>query len=155
MAKITHPLTSFRKRQNPVQSQEDFGSAVDVTGMTVYRCQDTDEPSPRVGCRCRDCFRVREFGLDPRLRELAHRQPLSITQVTPSSDLVYRGVTEYLAGRMDYGALHISIIKALMELADKQFDQTMKMASLMPLPKSILGAKPWPPNLDKAEEDGT
>lgn len=99
--------------------------------MAEHRCYEQDVESPRVGCGCENCYRTRERRLDPSLMALARRDYSisTITSVKPSHEIVYRCIMEYVVGRMDYAALHLGIIKALMEFSDRQFEQTVEIVS--------------------------
>lgn len=99
--------------------------------MTEYRCYEKDVEAPRVRCGCENCYRTRERRLDPDLMALARRDYSisTITSARSSREIVYRCIMEYLVGRVDYGAMHLGIIKALMEFADKQFELTMEIVS--------------------------
>lgn len=100
--------------------------------MRSLTCCETDDPAPRVGCACRDCYRAREVSLDPRLLELARPDYIAIARVRPSRDVVYRALTHYLRGDLDYDLLHLTIIKALMEQNDQQFEQLSDMVMRAP-----------------------
>lgn len=97
--------------------------------MSRYRCYEQDVEAPRVGCACHECYKVREGSLDPRLLELAYQPPMGV-RIQVSREVLRRCLIEYCAGRVDYGALYVGIIKALMELADKHVQQALNFASI-------------------------
>lgn len=94
----------------------------------MTRCYEKDVPAPSAGCDCRICRTVREVSLDPRLLEIMRGDRGSM-RISQARELVRRGIYEYISGRMDYGALHVTIITALVELADKQLEQILDFAA--------------------------
>lgn len=107
----------------------------------MTHCQDEDAEAPRVGCGCRSCYHTRENALDPRLLAMVRVQPMSV-RVSMSHEILRRYLIDYCAGRLDYGLLHVAIIKALVELADHQFEQTMELVSRLPPPNFIARREP-------------
>ena len=99
----------------------------------TYCHEDEDVVAPRVGCGCQSCYRTREASLDPRLVELALYSPRA-TVVDLPREILRRQLIHYCSGRLDYGLLHLSIIKALMELAGRAQQQALDMAARMPQP---------------------
>jgi hypothetical protein len=99
--------------------------------MVQPLCEEIPANAPRVGCGCRRCYRARETSLDPRLLALAtYQSPIVLgLSHSPSRDLLLRGLREYLAGRLDFGALHLTLITGLMELGDNQFKRLMNVAA--------------------------
>ena len=83
-------------------------------------CEDQNEEAPRVGCRCRECYRAREMALDPRLLALVRSDRFGVMQ--PSKSILHAHLMHYLAGDADYGLLYIGIIKTLMEQLDKSIE---------------------------------
>jgi|HubBroStandDraft_1064217.scaffolds.fasta_scaffold02120_8 hypothetical protein len=100
--------------------------------MRSLTCCETDEPAPRVGCACSGCYHAREMALDPRLLELARPDYVSLTDVRPSKAIVQRALMHYLRGEIDYGLLHLTIIKALMDQNDQQHEHLCTMAMATP-----------------------
>lgn len=99
----------------------------------MNKCYEQDVDAPRVGCGCRECYHARERALDPNLLMLGwdrFRSTVPLTNFQPSREIVYRGLIEYLSGRLDYAALHVTIIKALMELADQQSEKLISVLRL-------------------------
>jgi hypothetical protein len=92
-----------------------------------FTCEDQNEEAPRIGCRCRECYRAREMSLDPRLLALVRSDRFGVMQ--PSKSILHAHLMRYLAGDADYGALYIGIIKALMEQLDQQFERELAMAA--------------------------
>lgn len=103
----------------------------------MIRCYEQDVEAPRVGCGCRQCYHARERSIDPRMLDLMSARSLDASRfmvTKPSTEIVHRGLVEYLSGRMDYASLHLNIIRALMELSDKKFEQTMEFVKRQPSP---------------------
>jgi hypothetical protein len=103
--------------------------------MSRYECEERPEPvtAPRVGCRCRECYRARQMVLDPRLIEIVNdRWHTPTITVSPGCDVVHRALEAYSAGQIEYAALYIEIIKALIKLSDEHFKQAMTFVSRSP-----------------------
>lgn len=112
--------------------------------MMERRCYDADELSPRVGCGCRNCSSAREMSLDPRLLSMVRESGMGRMQ--PSKIILHRAVTHYLMGQLDYGLLHLTIIKAMAEQLDKQFEDALAMANMRP------ARMVWPVEEGKSKE---
>lgn len=107
----------------------------------MYRellCDEAPEPAPRSGCACRQCYRRREMSLDPALIAIVRENYDRPMSLAPSRMVVHRCLDHYLAGRVEWGALHLGIIKALAELADKQHEQLMTVVNSRPTPPSLM-----------------
>jgi hypothetical protein len=97
-------------------------------------CEDVEEAAPRVGCGCRNCYRTREMSLDPRLIALA-RDPIgqSLSAIGyMAQHHLHQHLTAYCMGRLDYGALHLGIIRSLMKLAGDLQEQVLTTARITP-----------------------
>lgn len=100
--------------------------------MTQYiLCSLADELAPRISCGCRECRTARERALDPRLLTMAFYDRSSI-RISASTEILHRALDAYLSGRLDYGALHMAIITALVELSDRQFGEIMRLVAIRP-----------------------
>ena len=109
-----------------------------VGEVSMYRCEEKNAEAPQVGCGCRDCYRARERSLDPRLIELVNERmrPMMVV-VKPSTEILHRAIQGYCAGRIDYGALHLNIIKSLMEALDREFESTLAMKRVQQFPIKV------------------
>ena len=95
----------------------------------MRNCEDADAAAPRVGCGCRSCYMTREQSLDPRLIGLLRDRRFG---TSPSIQMVERPVMEYLAGRLDYGALYMAIIEGLLKFSDGWFADHLKAIQMRP-----------------------
>ena len=95
------------------------------------RCDEQDVSAPHVGCGCRACCIARERSLDPRLSELVSYD-CTFTAPSPARSIVHRYIDLYLVGRIEWAALHVEIIKALIEQNDKSHKMAMDAISLRP-----------------------
>lgn len=112
-----------------------IGSSDKEGRLTMYRdirCEEADATAPRVGCGCRCCYMAREQALDPRLRTLTYERIRGLGIGSPSAHMIERPIMEYLAGRLDYGLLHIEIIRALLKFSDDLFTQQMRLVETKP-----------------------
>lgn len=100
--------------------------------MSRFDCEEQEATAPRVGCRCRACYRARERVLDPRLIELVHDSFPYKSVASPATELVRRAIDGYLAGHIEFAALHIEIILALVRGSDELFKQVMASSALQP-----------------------
>lgn len=98
--------------------------------MSRFECEAQEATAPRIGCACRSCYRAREASLDPRLIELVlvreTWKPGFVT-ISRGREILRLGVDSYLAGRIEWAALYIDIIRALIEDNDKLFKQAMDL----------------------------
>lgn len=118
-----------------------------------FVCEEQDVPAPRVECRCRACYRVREISLDPRLIDLIREgefsvlptgQPgeFSVGTFGPARQVVRHAVEMYLIGKCEWASLYFEITKMLVEQNDDLFKQAMTLANLQPARPFIIGTAP-------------
>lgn len=96
-----------------------------------------DVDAPRVGCGCRICYKTRELSVDPRLLMMAHGVRSNILypekNIPPiAQHIIYKHIVGYLYGRMDYGALNVSIIQGLTDAMNQQQNQIFDVMRKMP-----------------------
>ena len=94
-------------------------------------CREADTQAPRIGCGCEACYRTREAALDPRLLAICRGDTRRMV-MSGASEHVHRYVTAYLLGRIEWAALHMTIIESLIKLADRQHEQLVKFARITP-----------------------
>ena len=109
------------------------------------RCDAADQSAPRVGCDCRSCYVMRERSLDPRLIELARENHRDF--ISPARHILHRCLDTYVMGRIEWAALHVEIIEALVKLSDDQYKRelALAMASKLVNPPQFM-AKPTKDN---------
>lgn len=102
--------------------------------MSRFDCEAEEATAPRMGCGCRACYRAREAALDPRLIEVIRDawKP-GIVTVGPGSEIVRRAVDGYLAGRVEWAALYVEIIRALLEANERLFKQVTDILNRQPM----------------------
>lgn len=100
------------------------------------KCEQADQSAPRVGCDCRECYRMRERALDPRLIDLFPR--FEISPHGPARHIVHRLVTFYLMGKIEWAALQPMIIEELVKLADEQFKRELDRTRMELPPRFIV-----------------
>lgn len=102
------------------------------------KCYEEDVTAPRAGCPCRQCYNARQMSLDPRLIELARSRHFGEKPIfSPAREMVYRYLEMYLMGRIEWAALNIEIIEALVKQNDDAHGRLLEMTSLQVMPHFI------------------
>ena len=95
----------------------------------MMQCQEQEAPAPRPACGCRKCYRARWRSLDPELIALASFSG-TVFISNPSQHLIHKCLDLYLMGRVEWGLLHMIIIKALAEQYDDLFKARLDAVSM-------------------------
>ena len=98
-------------------------------------CYEGDDPAPRPGCKCEECYRARERHLDPALVALTRGRGRGTgLTCTPSQGLIHQGITRYLMGDVEMGSMYILIIEALAKQNDEIFNNLLHQLTKEPRP---------------------
>jgi hypothetical protein len=96
-----------------------------------FGCEQNGRPSPQPQCRCRNCYRMRMTSVDPRLLSILNEDRFNIS--LPSKSILHTRLQAYAAGQIEWASLHFEIIKGLMDLNDKLWDDLRNAAMTRPM----------------------
>lgn len=88
-------------------------------------CEIHDAPAPQPTCGCRECYRVREASIDPRLIAMVRDD----REIHPSRNIIHHALESYCAGRIEWASLHFEIIKAIAASADEAHDRYLQVSA--------------------------
>lgn len=95
----------------------------------VPLCEEIDKPAPQPTCRCRECYRMREASIDPRLIAMLRDGG----GIQPSRNIIRHALECYCIGHIEWASLHFEIIRALASNADEAHDRYLQVARVLPM----------------------